>query len=174
MRSLLRVALAIAAAVVALAYGAYWHDIDLSHERVSTGSQIVQTPCGPIEYASAGEGDPVLVVHGAGGGFDQGMDFAKGLVAGGLRVVTMSRFGYLRTPRPADASPAARGTKAAGTMRISAVQRSGWRSANCIDEGAPAEAPMIAARLRPSASSRQACASACAAGEASCGKGVRR
>jgi 2-hydroxy-6-oxonona-2,4-dienedioate hydrolase len=27
---------------------------------------------GPIEYVSWGEGPPVLVVHGAGGGFDQG------------------------------------------------------------------------------------------------------
>jgi pimeloyl-ACP methyl ester carboxylesterase len=106
-RTLLRIALALVAAVVAAAGVAYWHDIDRAQERVSTGSQIVQTPCGPIEYASAGEGDPVLVAHGAGGGFDQGLDFAKGLAAAGLRVVAMSRFGYLRTPLPADASPAA-------------------------------------------------------------------
>jgi len=93
MRLLLRAALAIAAVAVAVTYLVYRRDIDRSFERIATGSQVVQTPCGPIEYASAGEGDPVLVVHGAGGGFDQGMDIAKGLTASGMRVIAMSRFG---------------------------------------------------------------------------------
>jgi pimeloyl-ACP methyl ester carboxylesterase len=35
------------------------------------------------------------------------MDFAHPLTAHGLRIVSVSRFGYLRTPRPADASPEA-------------------------------------------------------------------
>jgi pimeloyl-ACP methyl ester carboxylesterase len=85
----------------------YRRDIRKAHERVSAGSQVVETPCGPIEYAVAGEGPPVLVVHGAGGGFDQGMDVFLPLVEYGYRVIAMSRFGYLRTPLPVDASPAA-------------------------------------------------------------------
>src|SRR5262249_25960266 len=72
---------------------------------IPAGSLLAQTPCGPIEYAIAGEGAPVLVVHGAGGGIDQGMDAAKGLAAAGFRVVAVSRLGYLRTPLPATASP---------------------------------------------------------------------
>ena len=68
---------------------------------------MVETPCGPIEYAVAGNGPPVLVVHGAGGGIDQGREFGEDLVRNGFRVIAMSRFGYLRTPLPADASPAA-------------------------------------------------------------------
>jgi pimeloyl-ACP methyl ester carboxylesterase len=48
-----------------------------------------------------------LVVHGAGGGFDQGMEFGQMLVRSGFRVIAISRFGYLRTPVPADASAAA-------------------------------------------------------------------
>jgi pimeloyl-ACP methyl ester carboxylesterase len=47
------------------------------------------------------------VVHGSGGGHDQGMAFAKRLTQHGVRVIAMSRFGYLRTPMPADASAAA-------------------------------------------------------------------
>ena len=35
------------------------------------------------------------------------MAFAGGLAQRGIRVIAMSRFGYLRTPMPADASPAA-------------------------------------------------------------------
>jgi len=90
-----------------LVYTSYRRDIDQARMRVATGSQVVQTPCGAIEYATAGEGKPVLVVHGAGGGFDQGLDFSTALAGGGLRVIAMSRFGYLRTPLPVNASAAA-------------------------------------------------------------------
>jgi 2-hydroxy-6-oxonona-2,4-dienedioate hydrolase len=85
----------------------YQRDIRAARDRVSSGSRIAETPCGPIEYAVAGDGPPLLVVHGAGGGFDQGLDFARPLAERGFRVIAMSRFGYLRTPLPADAAPAA-------------------------------------------------------------------
>jgi pimeloyl-ACP methyl ester carboxylesterase len=75
--------------------------------RVSSGSQVVDTPCGRIEYALIGKGAPLLLVHGAGGGFDQGLEFGRPLAERGFAVIAMSRFGYLRTPLPADASPAA-------------------------------------------------------------------
>jgi pimeloyl-ACP methyl ester carboxylesterase len=126
-KSPLRIALIlsalVAAALIALACAAYRRDIDRAFKRVSAGSQVVQTPCGPIEYAAAGEGDPVLVVHGAGGGFDQGMDFAKDLAARGLRVIALSRFGYLRTPLPADASAAAQADAHACLLDALGIQR---------------------------------------------------
>jgi 2-hydroxy-6-oxonona-2,4-dienedioate hydrolase len=90
-----------------IAYRAYRRAIDASLARVSAGSRIADTRCGPIEYAEAGSGPAALILHGAGGGFDQGMQFAAPLAQPGLRVVAMSRFGYLRTPLPADASPSA-------------------------------------------------------------------
>lgn len=90
-----------------MVYISYRRDIHQASERVSTGSQIVQTPCGPIEYALAGDGPPVLVVHGAGGGYDQGLEIGDPLVNSGFRVIAMSRFGYLRTPLPGDASASA-------------------------------------------------------------------
>lgn len=96
--------LALSLLLVLLAYG---HDLRPARARIATGSLVAQTPCGPIEYAAAGDGPPVLVVHGAGGGFDQGMAFGEALRARGFRVVAMSRFGYLRTPLPDDASAAA-------------------------------------------------------------------
>lgn len=109
-----RIALAVAAlaalfvaGLAVFVYSSYRHDLQRERERVASGSSVVQTPCGPIEYATAGEGRPLLIVHGAGGGYDQGMFFAKAFVERGFRVIAMSRFGYLRTPLPADASPAA-------------------------------------------------------------------
>lgn len=79
-------------------------DLRRARERVRSGSQVIQTPCGEIEYAVSGEGQPVLVIHGAGGGFDQGLDIAAPLLGHGFRLIAVSRFGYLRTPLPADAS----------------------------------------------------------------------
>jgi pimeloyl-ACP methyl ester carboxylesterase len=93
--------------LIVLVYANYQRDMQQARERISVRSQIVETPCGQIEYAVAGNGPPVLIVHGAGGGFDQGLDFGQALVQSGFRVIAMSRFGYLRTPLPADASPAA-------------------------------------------------------------------
>lgn len=88
-------------------YSSYRRDIAAAQTRVSSGSQTVNTPCGPIEYAVAGEGPPVLIIHGAGGGFDQGLDFGRPILEHGFKVIAPSRFGYLRTPLPADASPMA-------------------------------------------------------------------
>src|SRR4051794_15511903 len=105
--ALLGSAAVLAAALLALAYPAYRRDIAVERLRASTGSQIAQTACGPIEYAAVGAGPAVLLVHGAGGGFDQLLDTVGELARRGFRVVAPSRFGYLRTPLPADASPAA-------------------------------------------------------------------
>jgi len=85
----------------------FQHDIEQAAARATAGSRVVDTHCGAIEVEEAGVGIPLLMVHGSGGGHDQGMAWARPLVGEGVRVIAMSRFGYLRTPRPADASPEA-------------------------------------------------------------------
>lgn len=97
----------LAAAVGARVYFRYRRDLSAAKARVSSGSKLVSTRFGPIEYADVGEGAPVFVIHGAGGGFDQGLEFAHPLIESGFRVIAPSRFGYLRTPLPEDASPMA-------------------------------------------------------------------
>jgi len=106
-RALALFAAGIAAVGVAAVTLPYRRDLRVARERVESGSRVADTRCGPIEYAVAGDGPPVLVVHCAGGGFDQGMDIAEPLAKRGLRVIAVSRFGYLRTPFPRDASAAA-------------------------------------------------------------------
>ena len=94
-------------AVSAAALMIWWRfetDMQEARARIAKGSMVVETPCGPIEYQEAGTGIPLLSVHGSGGGFDQGMAFAGGLASRGIRIIAMSRFGYLRTPLPANAS----------------------------------------------------------------------
>jgi pimeloyl-ACP methyl ester carboxylesterase len=100
-------AFAIAAGAIAVLLAAAFilsrRDIAVERARVAR-SAIADTRCGPIEYGSAGRGPVILVVHGAGGGWDQGLDLAGWLARKGYRVVAPSRFGYLRTPVPRDAS----------------------------------------------------------------------
>jgi 2-hydroxy-6-oxonona-2,4-dienedioate hydrolase len=93
--------------VIRLVFASYQHDIHQACDRISIGSQIAEMSCGTIEYVVVGDGPPILAVHGAGGGYDHGMDFSARLVQSGFRVIALSRLGYLRTPLPADASAAA-------------------------------------------------------------------
>ncbi len=102
------VALALALVGVAVVTGLLFsRDMQRAHAHAAQGSTLIATRCGPIEYQEAGKGIPLLAVHGSGGGHDQGMAFAGALATQGIRVIAMSRFGYLRTPMPADASAAA-------------------------------------------------------------------
>lgn len=79
---------------------AYVRDMRRAGARIASGSHVIATSCGSIEYAESGSGPAVLVVHGAGGGFDQGLELGRAIAASGYRVIAMSRFGYLRTPAP--------------------------------------------------------------------------
>lgn len=83
----------------------YLRDIRAARRRLdSLGSQVIQTDCGPIEYARIGDGYPVLVVHGAMGGFDQGLWIARSFNVPNCQFICVSRFGYLRSPVPPGAN----------------------------------------------------------------------
>ena len=68
--------------------------------RAAQGSVLLPTRCGSTEYQETGTGVPLLAVNGSGGRHDPGMDFAAGRAAKGIRVIAMSRCGYLRTSKP--------------------------------------------------------------------------
>jgi len=98
-------------------------DMERAQAHAADGRVLLQTRCGPIEVQQAGTGVPLLVVHGSGGGHDQGMAFAGPLARHGIRVIAMSRFGYLGTPMPADASPAAQADAHACLLDALGIQR---------------------------------------------------
>jgi 2-hydroxy-6-oxonona-2,4-dienedioate hydrolase len=75
-----------------------------AEKRTSGRSATIETAFGTVEYAVAGSGPPLLMVHGTGGGFDQGVRFAAALKTRGHRIIAPSRFGYLRSAFPADPS----------------------------------------------------------------------
>lgn len=65
----------------------------------------VETRRGPVECAATGEGPAVLSLHGAMGGWDQGLILARTIGAPGYRYVSVSRPGYLGTPLAAGRTP---------------------------------------------------------------------
>jgi len=66
--------------------------------RLNTGSKIAQTTAGPVEYTDVGTGPALLVLHGIGGGYDQGLLVTRLQPDNPFRIVSVSRPGYLRTP----------------------------------------------------------------------------
>ncbi len=63
---------------------------------------------GPVQYATYGQGPVLLSLHGAMGGFDQGLVLARVTGAdAGMRVVAPSRPGYRGTPLSSGATPEA-------------------------------------------------------------------
>ena len=104
------VILAAAATVAFLAiYASYNSEVGAARERVLAGSKVIDTARGPIEYTTYGQGPLVLVIHGAGGGYDQGLIVAERFVGDRYQSIIPSRSGYLGTPMPTngDATPAA-------------------------------------------------------------------
>ncbi len=69
--------------------------------------RIAETPLGPIEYAVEGEGPAVLALHGALGGFDQGLVLGRAIGLVGYRTIAVSRPGYLGTPLALGTGPEA-------------------------------------------------------------------
>ena len=85
-------------AASALIFLAYKSELSRMRADASRGGRIANTTAGPIEYAEKGTGIPLLSIHGAGGGYDQGLANVAELVGDDFRVIAPSRFGYLAPP----------------------------------------------------------------------------
>ena len=95
-RILLWIAIGLIVATV-LVVVAYLRDINRAYERVSGKSTVIPSPYGDIEYTEGGSGPAVLVIHGSGGGYDQGELIAQTVLGEQFHWITPSRFGYLRS-----------------------------------------------------------------------------
>jgi pimeloyl-ACP methyl ester carboxylesterase len=81
------------------------------------------TSWGAVEYARYGTGSAVLVVHGSGGGWDQGVDWAQRRLPPGRDVLAVSRFGYLGSPLPAGGTTAGQADAFAAALDHAGVDR---------------------------------------------------
>lgn len=143
---LVALVLVVLAAAVFVLHG---RDMDAARARLAANARIVKTSCGPIQYAEVGEGAPLLAIHGAGGGFDQGLDLVEPLSRRGFRVIAPSRFGYLGTPRPGDASP-----QAQARAHACLLDKLGVRTAAVMGVSAGAPSAMQFAILYPDRTTR--------------------
>ena len=82
---------------VVLVSAAYLSDINRAYERIQGKSTVIPSPYGDIEYTEGGSGPPVLVIHGSGGGYDQGELVVQAVLGDQFHWIAPSRFGYLRS-----------------------------------------------------------------------------
>lgn len=103
MRVLGWIAAALLAAVI-VAAAAYALDMRRAYERIGGRSTVIESPLGAIEFSEGGSGPAVLVIHGSGGGYDQGELIARAVLGAKFRWIAPSRFGYLRSALPRNAT----------------------------------------------------------------------
>lgn len=123
MGKLFRIASTAASAAGLMTYARYRREMRSIRKAIDSGSTIAETTAGAVEYAEAGEGEPMLVIHGAGGGYDQGLFLGRDM-GKGYRVIAPSRFGYLKTPVPQDFSPAAQADAHAALLDFLGIKKS--------------------------------------------------
>lgn len=112
--------LAIAVFAVYLSYSA---EISRMRARTESSGRVAETNIGRMEYAEKGAGVALLSIHGAGGGYDQGLDNALDLVGEHFRIIAPSRFGYLGSDIPVDTSSAAQADAFAALLRTLKVKK---------------------------------------------------
>src|SRR6187455_2809747 len=83
----------------------YRRDMNAARSRLAAVERhVVSTKWGAVEYAERGSGDPVLVVHGIFHNCVGGLLSVRDL--SDRRFIAPSRFGYLGSNMPLDATPA--------------------------------------------------------------------
>ena len=123
MKASLVAAVAAAAAIPACGvYLRYRRDMNAARARLAAVDRhVVSTQWGAVEYAERGHGDPVLVVHGifhnCVGGLLSVRDYSD------RRFIAPSRFGYLGSSMPPNATPAAQADAFAALLDALGIDR---------------------------------------------------
>lgn len=84
-------------ALVVLVTAVFLRDMNRARDRVAAAATVITSPFGDIEFTTHGSGPAVLVIHGSGGGYDQGELIAQAVLDENFYSIIPSRFGYLRS-----------------------------------------------------------------------------
>jgi pimeloyl-ACP methyl ester carboxylesterase len=87
-------------------------------------SQVFETAVGQVEAAIFGDGPAVMVVHGAAGGYDQGA--VKSEEFRGIKYISVSRPGYLRTPLSSGVTPEEQADAMAALMDTLGIEKAAF------------------------------------------------
>jgi len=98
--------LAVLIVAAAGVYTIFARDLASARARLAGRSATIETSLSTLEYAVMGEGVEVLIVHGAAGGFGQGIEMTGALAGSGYRLIAPSCFGYLRSTLPGNLTTA--------------------------------------------------------------------
>lgn len=90
--------------LAAVGAGKVMLDLRRAYARIAGLGEVVATAQGELHFQQGGVGPAVLVVHGSGGGSDQGELVARAVLGDGFHWIAPSRFGYLRSSLPSGAS----------------------------------------------------------------------
>ncbi|MFC2024615.1 hypothetical protein ACFLTJ_03505, partial [Chloroflexota bacterium] len=92
-------------ALFLVALGLCNRDVNAARNRLAgIPSEVYSSTYGEIEYHLEGDGPVALVSHGVTGGIDQGMFLVNNFFGTNHRFLYISRFGYLKSSLPKDAS----------------------------------------------------------------------
>lgn len=109
-----------------LSAGAVWlvfqRDMQAIHARLADADVARIAPL-TVAFTAGGQGAPVLAIHGAGGGHDQGRLLAEAFLPRGYRWIAPSRFGYPGSPLPDDPSTAAQADAFAALLDTLGIDR---------------------------------------------------
>jgi pimeloyl-ACP methyl ester carboxylesterase len=89
---------------------------------VAVERHVISTPWGFVEYAERGAGEPLLVVHGIFHSCVGGLFSVRDLFTN-RRLIAPSRFGYLGSSRPPDATPAAQADALAALLEALGIRQ---------------------------------------------------
>ena len=101
----------------------YRRDMNAARARLgAVDRHVVSTKWGAVEYAEQGRGDPVLVVHGIFHHCVGGLFEVRDLLTD-RQVIAPSRFGYLGSRMPPNATPAAQADAFAALLDILGIDQ---------------------------------------------------
>lgn len=85
---------------VLLTYPSFRKQMNQVKKEINDESNLLETKFGTMEYAVQGKGKPVLLIHGAGGGFDQGLWLGEICLEDDYFFIAPSKFGYINSEIP--------------------------------------------------------------------------
>lgn len=100
----------------------YQRDKQRAVRAFRAGAQVAYTRVGEVEYAVEGHGPPVLILHGGGGGYDQGLWLGHQLALAGYQRIALSRPGHRRTPLATGYTPTAQAQAACALLDHLAIE----------------------------------------------------
>ena len=105
-------------------YLRYRRDMNTALARLSAVERhVISTQWGAVEYAERGSGDPVLVLHGIFHNCVGGLVTFPRDLSSDRRVISPSRFGYLGSSIPPNATPAAQADALAALLDALDISR---------------------------------------------------